>query len=98
MRETTCIVAGLAYNMGIHGISCGSIESGNPVSSDLAGFRFLVLLIITFRSHAAKRLGLLLLAIDLAVQPAICGSRNDTDDFLGGLAVGIHFFLLRLLI
>ena len=76
MRETTCIVAGIAYNMGIHGISCGSTESGNPVSSQLAGVCFLILLIIAFRSHAAQRLDLLFLTIDLVIQPAKCGGRK----------------------
>ena len=90
-RETTCNVARIAYNMGIHRISLGSVEHGNPVSSDLAVFGFLVLLIITLRSHAAKRLGLLLLAVELAIQSAIRGSGNNTNDFLGGLAIGIHF-------
>ena len=73
-------------------------EVGSPVSSLLAGFRFLVLLIVALLSHAAQSLGLLLLAIDFAVQSAICRSENNTNDFLGGLAIGIHFLSPELLI
>ncbi len=80
--ETTCIVSGVVYNMAIHGISEGSIEIRNPVSSQLAGFRFLILLIIALRSHAAQCFDLLFLTIDLVIQPAKCGSGNDTNDFL----------------
>lgn len=61
------------------------------MSSQLAGFRFLCLFILALPSHASQSLGLLLLAIDLAVHSAICGSGNDTNDFLGGLAIGIQF-------
>ncbi len=61
------------------------------MSWQLAGFRFLVLFIVALLSHAAQSLGLLLLAIGLAIQSAIRGSGNDTNDFLGGLAIGIHF-------
>jgi len=61
------------------------------VSWQLAGFRFIFLFIVALRSHAAQGLGLLLLAIGLAIQSAIRGSGNDTNDFLGGLAIGIHF-------
>jgi hypothetical protein len=67
------------------------LETGNPVSCELTGFRFLGLLILALQPHAAQCLGLLLLAIDLPVQPAICGSGNNTNDFLGGLAIGFHF-------
>lgn len=68
------------------------LETGNPVSSELAGFRFLGLFILTLRSHTAQSLELLLLSVELVAQPAICGSRNNTGDFPGGLAVGIHSF------
>lgn len=57
----------------------------------LTGLRFLFLFIVTLLSHAPQGLGLLLLAIDFVIQSAIRGSENDTDDFLGGLAIGIHF-------
>ena len=84
--------------MGIHRISLGSVEHRNPVRSELTGFRFLVLFILALQPHTAQSLGLLLLAIDLAVQSAIRGSGNNTNDFLGGLAIGIHFlYLLKLL-
>lgn len=62
-----------------------------PGELALAGFRFLFLFILALRSHAAQSLDLLLLTIDLAIQSAKCGSRNDTNDFLWGLAIGIHF-------
>ena len=78
--------------MGIHRISFGSVEHGSPVRSELTGLRFLVLIILALQPHAAQGLGLLLLAIEFVTQPAICGSRNNTDDFLGGLAIGTHFF------
>ena len=91
IRETTCRVACIAYNMGIHGISLGSNEIRSPASSQLAGFRFLCLFILALQSHAAQDLGLLLLAIDLVIHSAICRSGNNTNDFPGGLAIGIHF-------
>jgi len=34
---------------------------------------------------------LLVLAIDFVIQSAIRGSENNTNDFLGGLAIGVHF-------
>jgi hypothetical protein len=68
--------------MDVHRISLGSVEDRNPVSSQLAGFRFLFLLIISLRSHAAQSLALLLLTINFAVQSAECGSNNDTNNFL----------------
>jgi len=83
VRKTACIVTGIAYNMGIHGISYGSVEIRSPASSDLTGLRFLILFIVTFQPHTAKRLGLLLLSVDLFVQMAICGSGNDANDFFG---------------
>ena len=86
--ETTCKLARIAYNVGSHQ---KPPEVGSPVSSQLAGFRFLCLFILALPSHAAQDLGLLLLAIDLAVHSAICGSGNNTNDFPGGLAIGIHF-------
>ena len=91
IRETTCKLARIAYNVGIHGISLGSNEIRSPARCELAGLRFLCLFILALPSHAAQRLGLLLLAIDLAIHSAICGSGKDTNDFLGGLAIGIHF-------
>jgi hypothetical protein len=42
--------------------------------------------------QAAQSLALLLLAIDFAIQSAICGSGNDANNFPGRcLALGIHF-------
>lgn len=64
------------------------------MSSQLAGFRFLFLLIVALRSHATQSLGVLLLAIDLAIHSAICGSGNNTNDLLRGLAIAIHLFYL----
>jgi hypothetical protein len=78
--------------MGIHRISLGSVELGNPVRSELAGFRFLLLFIVALQPHAAQSFGLLLLAIEFVTQPTVGRSRDNTDDFLGGLTVGIHFF------
>ena len=60
--------------------------------SELAGLRFLGLLILTLQPHAAQSLGLLLLSVEFVVQPAKCRSRDNTGDFPGGLAVGIHSF------
>jgi hypothetical protein len=68
------------------------LETGNPVSSELTGFRFLGLFILALRPHAAQSLELLLLAVELVAQPAICRSRDNTGDFPRGLAVGIHSF------
>ena len=62
------------------------------MSCDLAGFRFLGLLILTLPPHTTQSLELLFLSVELVVQPAVCRSRNDTGDFPGGLAVGIHSF------
>jgi hypothetical protein len=67
------------------------LETGNPVRSELAGFRFLGLFIITLRSHTTQSLEMLLLSVELVAQPAIRRSRNNTGNFPGGLAVGIHF-------
>ena len=68
------------------------LETGNPVSSDLAGFRFWDLLILTLGSNTAQRLELLFLSVELVAQPAVCRSGNNTGDFPGGLAVGVHSF------
>ena len=68
------------------------------MSSHLAGLRFLFLFIVALQSHAVQSLGLLLLAIALVIQSAIRGSGNNTNDFLGGLTIRIHFlYLLKLL-
>ena len=62
------------------------------------GFGTTRALLVALWSHAAQSLELLLLAIDFVVQSAICGSGNNTNDFLGGLAIGFHFLSPELLI
>jgi len=72
IRQVTCIATGFAYNMGIHGISYGSVETRNPMSFNFIGFRFLLLVILALQPHTTKSLGLLLLTVELVVQVPIC--------------------------
>ena len=56
------------------------------------GFGTTRALLVALWSHVAQSLGLLLLAIDFAIQSSICGSGNDANNFPGRcLALGIHF-------
>ena len=66
-----------------------ALEIRRAVNS--SGFALIDLFISMLLLHAAQGLESLFLAIDLAIQSAIGGSGNNTNEFLVGLVIGIHF-------
>lgn len=57
-----------------------------------SGFGTIQTLLVSLWPHVAQRPGLLLLAIDLAIHSAKCGSDNDANNSPGRcLALGVHY-------